>query len=875
MATFTDNPNSFLSHTAGYVSQMPIIQSELQADAIMTERQNQGIQKVRDTVTGIMSLPLARQVDQQYLKQQLSGLQQQFTNMSGDFADSRFQQTIGGAITSLSSDTRIQNGIQQTIAMQNDGAQAQADLKAGKGKASNQWVYQNAASNYINSTDPNATYNKSYYTPVDTLGKFNDLLKSVGDDKQVTSLPFSYDANGNPTGVADAMEKITREGHDPAKLQQAFDLLMQDPDVINQTRIDGAYNYRGLDTNGVVNMLNSRIQSLDAARQQQIENVKTGKLVSNIPNGSDAKAKIDAINQNYNNAVNNLRGVSQLALNDTDGAKTLLQEQSMRESMIGVYGYSWSHPSIEYSDNPLFKALMDKKNFQLNVRKEDFDEKQALDASQRGWAGIDIDRQRLALSQQEFQAKMDGRLRTNADGSTSSASGGLGSDIVTTGGLPDSEGQKGAEYLNSLENDANSNVRNTIITTANRLQQQKNQPPFFLPDANGGWQANLAEYKSYANIQQQMRQVTGSAAAAYRDGHASNVGYSFGQDLSNSIRYQQTVQNVKSKINSQVKAQLDYATNDPELKRILAGSKINATIVDPNKPRANSRDPYNFTSVSASSDDVINLAIYKFGTDKMRDYAEKQLVGKFGQIPTEFTGVDQSKVMNSVRKNVSKYANVSSAITGIYQENLRAISPNVCSLNFKQSDEPLVQRSILAGSTSLDVAGGNKDIAAFNEIVNGSGKSTDAPLNVSYTTPPSGTGNGTVTVTRGEKTKTISMPISTMRASIPNYQGVTQFQSKYGPELRINGDMTDVNNPYTQRAGNYEIKYSVIGDGNGGYMHVGSIYNTKTGKKLTDNIQLDTYQGSYQSESSFMESENQLQNEQTIKLLLQANGITE
>lgn len=240
--------------------------------------------------------------------------------------------------------------MQSTIAMRNDGKLQNDDRVAGKNNIANDWDYSVAANAYVNDTSGNAVYTQHYSKPVDYLGMLRGALKDIAPTVQTTDNPFRVitDKDGNRKVVIDdAMRRNKRSGYSPEQIQAAYNMVMSDPSVQNQLSIEGRYQYRGIPNEALPQYVQSMQDSITKKTNEEIDNIRLGRAMSNDVSEQGAAQAIAALTNNYKASSARLEQMYRLASENPDALKAQLKSEEVNNSFSSLYGYSWDHPSEE------------------------------------------------------------------------------------------------------------------------------------------------------------------------------------------------------------------------------------------------------------------------------------------------------------------------------------------------------------------------------------------------------------------------------------------------------------------------------------------------------------------------------------------------
>lgn len=378
-----------------YISQNPI--EAMTMVGVGREQELQaGIQKVNDYYSKVAGVDIANDTQKQYLQSSLSSLKEGVAkNLSGDYSDSRIVNQITGAAAQIYKDPIIQNGIISTAQLRKGQSEMDAARKAGKSNPNNEDYFNNKASKYITSQDPEEHFNETFKPYVDVLGKVMELTSKAGIDSKVVD--YIYNKKGLPTDVMTEEEYKTNM----PKIKAAIDAVFQDGNVRQQLQIDGWAKYKGVDA---VDLFNPFIDKYNEKGSKLIQDQLDLQVLTSASNIKpeqrlEYEQKEKELKQTLVNSKTEFDQLQSLALTNPDGFKELLYSTDLKDNLLNTL--STTSSSTTYKSNPAMEQYM--KIINLNWDKQKESNSNYYKAAN------------LSLEQKKFQADYE----LNADGTYS------------------------------------------------------------------------------------------------------------------------------------------------------------------------------------------------------------------------------------------------------------------------------------------------------------------------------------------------------------------------------------------------------------------------------------------------------------------------
>lgn len=357
MASFSDSISQFNP----YIQQLPV-DAMTSVGMYKQQKYDEGIQKVQSYIDNVAGLDVVRDIDKAYLQSKLNELGSKLkTVAAGDFSNYQLVNSVGGMATQIVKDPNVQNAVTSTSWYRKQLADMEAAIKEGKSSQANIYDFNEKSNSWLNSTELGKSF-KDRYTPYKNVKAVAmEAIKALHPKLREIDIPYKIEGGViNTKEIADAMQRNKIEGIDENQIKQAISASLT-PDDINQLEIDANYQFRGIDSDNLVQIAQNNykkkredvIQTLDYLRGQL-------NLASADPNESK---KIQTMIAEYEKQIGK------------DGVKGLLDEQledeitnakeNPRAVKLSIYkdgfikefanAFSWKNQSMQYVESPLRK----------------------------------------------------------------------------------------------------------------------------------------------------------------------------------------------------------------------------------------------------------------------------------------------------------------------------------------------------------------------------------------------------------------------------------------------------------------------------------------------------------------------------------------
>jgi hypothetical protein len=373
MASYTDD-SRILGNFNPFVQQVPT--NAYVAVGLQKQQQyDEGVQRVQADINSITSLPVIKQEQKDYVNQRVGQLQSNLSKVVGqDFSNAQLVNQIGGLTSQIASDPIIQSAVSSTVRYQSESAKMDEARKAGKSDPANEYDFQNNFQNWLNDRDVKSSFTGSYTPYVDVKSK---IVKAINEsskpDEQIQDLPFEMEnghvklVNGAPV-IDTAMIQQTTKSLTPEKIQAAINSSLSAGDI-NQLAINGRYQYRGLNKQG----LKEETDNSYKYRLGQIDSILSGLANKKLINQTDQNyqegldAQIRDLSAHRNSLIKQYQSDIRYLDQNPEGYKGELYKQNWMANMTTSLSYAQN--SLLYKDNPFVKVAHEDRAYALQAEK--------------------------------------------------------------------------------------------------------------------------------------------------------------------------------------------------------------------------------------------------------------------------------------------------------------------------------------------------------------------------------------------------------------------------------------------------------------------------------------------------------------------------
>ena len=371
MASWTDNNR--IPQFNPYVEQQPVSQM-VQIGEQKQNQYDQGIQKIQGQIDNVAGMDVMRDTDKQYLQSRLNDLGNNLkTVAAADFSNFQLVNSTGGMINQIGKDPIIQNAVISTQRVRKGMAEKDTANQNGKGSPENDWWFNNGVNNYLNNTDPKASYNDSYLEYHDVKPKMMEVLKSLHESSSSTEVPWVTNIDGSVdyNKTATAMVENGYKGITSGKIENALRSSFDQNDL-RQMRISGLYQFKNYSPDDLVahaqNQYNQGIANGQAKIDALQKYIVVNKLNGNVLN--EANAAIKELQQSigeggtYQSQLKNqLDNALQNIKRDPDSVKAELYKNGLVTEFANAN--SWDDTVRKYVTSPFTTQNNWERDFQL------------------------------------------------------------------------------------------------------------------------------------------------------------------------------------------------------------------------------------------------------------------------------------------------------------------------------------------------------------------------------------------------------------------------------------------------------------------------------------------------------------------------------
>lgn len=362
MASFTD----IIPQFTPYVQQAPV-QALVEVGMEKQRRYDEGIQKIQANIENIAGLPVVRDIDKAYLQSKLNELGGKLkTVAAGDFSNFQLVNSVGGMANQIIKDPLVQNAVSSAARYKKELETLQAARAKGESSPSNEWVFNTAASNWLNSADPKSSFDGYYQPYVNWKKNALEVIKGLTKDETITDDAFTLDASGKLV-IADAIVRKKMSGISADKIQEAL-LNTLTPGDFNQMKIDALYNYSNQDGEKFRGTINSTYDNRIRSYADQITILENAKLSTT---SAVEKDKLNDQILSINKMINSI-GKEKSALlgaidsGNIDAAKAQFGTQN---AIAGIAdSFSYSQISQTYENNPFVDVSFKREQIRNQVQ---------------------------------------------------------------------------------------------------------------------------------------------------------------------------------------------------------------------------------------------------------------------------------------------------------------------------------------------------------------------------------------------------------------------------------------------------------------------------------------------------------------------------
>lgn len=360
MASFTDNLEYLTRHT-GYVQQNPV---EVMREVGMYKQNqyDQGIQKIQQHIENVAGIDVVRDVDKVYLQTKLGELGNKLKSVAaGDFSQYQLVNSVGGMVTSIAKDKKVQNAASSTAWYRKQVEKMQKDVDEGKSNPANIDYFQKHANTWLSSSNAGEPFSGSYIPNFDVFKFAKETFDAIKPDGITFDQLYLTDNQGVPKTdregrpiLSPTMKRLEKEGLFSPKVKATIDQIFNDPRVDTQLSISGEYALKNQSPELLSSTIIEQKNRIVASLEDQLN-----KLTLQKNTDKDVQEQIDEVQLAIEKTKSRYDDFSKLALTNTDAVRGALYKDDVRNNYTTMF--SWNKTKETALENPAWNA-----NFKLN-----------------------------------------------------------------------------------------------------------------------------------------------------------------------------------------------------------------------------------------------------------------------------------------------------------------------------------------------------------------------------------------------------------------------------------------------------------------------------------------------------------------------------
>lgn len=375
MASFTDQIPTFNP----YISQLPV-EAMVKVGMEKQRQYDEGVQKIQAEIDKVGGLSIAKDSDKAYLQSKINQLGNNLkTFMASDFSDYQLVNSVAGMTGQIINDEKVLTAVKSTQFYQKQMAEMEKAISEGKAAQSNIYDFQTKVSSWMDNSEIGQSFSGRYVPYRDVRKKAMEAIKALHPKLQTIDIPYVMDSKGNidTSKIADAMIKEKIEGIDENQIKQAIFASM-DPDDLNQLQIDANYQFRGIDSEDLVNRAKT---NYDSQRANAIENLQYIEMQLKISANPELTDQLVSAKEKYERLLGLDGKQGELDSQFYENVKEARENPGKvkyniyRDGFVGeiANAFSWKNVSREYVSNPLKQQENWEREFAFNQKKEQRD----------------------------------------------------------------------------------------------------------------------------------------------------------------------------------------------------------------------------------------------------------------------------------------------------------------------------------------------------------------------------------------------------------------------------------------------------------------------------------------------------------------------
>ena len=338
-----------------YIQQEPV-EAMMKVGVYKQQRYDEGVQKIQESIDNIAGLDVVRDVDKQYLQSKLNQLGGQLSMVAGgDFSNFQLVNSVNGMTNQITKDPNVLNAVASASRYRKALEDKQKLIQEGKGSASNDWLFNNQANEWLNSDDLNAQFNATYRPYRDYNKSAREIIKALG--KKETGYDVAFDENGN---MVDAITRVKITGISPERIRTALKQGLS-PDDYQQLQVDGQYKYSNTSPSQYVNDINSKYQSTFEKYSQERD-----RLVA-LKNAASSATEQQRLQQQ----IEQIDGAIQSVKSEYNTVSSGFESGNVAGSQAQLYTMNWLEDTANaYATESVIKSYQTNPMAQMQLRRD-------------------------------------------------------------------------------------------------------------------------------------------------------------------------------------------------------------------------------------------------------------------------------------------------------------------------------------------------------------------------------------------------------------------------------------------------------------------------------------------------------------------------
>lgn len=375
MASFASQPAQFSPYIAptDLGAQAQRDQQDLQAQIQVGQHKQSmyevNAQKIQGMVDQVSGLSVQKDVDKEYLNQQIGQMQTDLNKMmKSDFSKQQVFNQAGSFAARVYNDPTVLNAVMSTQHAQDAQAQIQKARAEGKSSPTNDYAIQKQISQWMADPTPGAQLGKQSYIPFFDYQKgFQDFMKDKHGNVIVRQDPYTKSVDGTPNWRAYALVEGKEVELSPLAVQQDAQTYFQtNAQATQQLGLDAGYFADTTDTNAAF----QAYQRSNAFGIKQMESE-----IARLQSDSKINVGNSAINQeqieNYKNAITKAQATNRQKEEAFLSNPTSAKANMFQDRVLQGFGNRFAYKDLEQKivKNPVFDAMLDEDKFNLDKQK--------------------------------------------------------------------------------------------------------------------------------------------------------------------------------------------------------------------------------------------------------------------------------------------------------------------------------------------------------------------------------------------------------------------------------------------------------------------------------------------------------------------------